>query len=47
MMYGLEMVGGNKETSRRDGSSRDENVEVCYGSDEKRLEMSTSGVQLR
>ena len=22
--------------SRRDGSHRDENVEVCYGSDEKR-----------
>ena len=26
----------HKETSRRDGSRRDENVEVCYGSDEKR-----------
>ena len=26
----------HKKTSRRDGSRRDENVEVCYGSDEKR-----------
>ena len=35
MVYGLETVG-HKETSERDGSCRDENVEVCYGSDEKR-----------
>ena len=26
----------DKETSRRDGICRDENIEVCYGSDEKR-----------
>ena len=25
----------SQKTSRRDGSRRDENVEVCYGSDEK------------
>ena len=36
MVYGLETVGSHKETNRRDGSRRDENVEVCYGSDEKR-----------
>ena len=28
--------GGHKETNGRDESCRDENVEVCYGSDEKR-----------
>ena len=36
MVYGLETVAVTKKTSRRDGSRRDENVEVCYGSDEKR-----------
>ena len=33
MVYGLETVA---VTKKRDGSSRDENIEVCYGSDEKR-----------
>ena len=28
--------GAYKETCRRDGSRKDENVEVFYGSDEKR-----------
>ena len=36
MVYGLEAVAGHKETSERDGSCRNENVEVCYGSAEKR-----------
>ena len=36
MVYGLETVAVTKKTSGRDGSRRDENVEVCYGSDEKR-----------
>ena len=36
MVYGLENSGSHKETSRRDGSRRDENAEVCYGSNEKR-----------
>ena len=36
MVYGLETVSSHKKTSRRDGSHRDENVEVCYGSDKKR-----------
>ena len=35
MMYGLQTVAVTKET-RRDGSRRDENVEVYYGSEEKR-----------
>ena len=35
MVYGLD-GGGHKETSGRDGSQRDENVEVCYGSYKKR-----------
>ena len=34
MVYGLD--SGNYKTSRRDGSCRDENVEVCYGSDKKK-----------
>ena len=42
MVNGLETVAvtkkvtGHKETSGRDGSCRNKNVEVCYGSDEKR-----------
>ena len=32
----LNVCEGHKETSGRDGSCRDKNVEVCYGSDEKR-----------
>ena len=36
MVYGLEDSGSHKKTSRRDGNRRDENVEICYGSDEKR-----------
>ena len=36
MVYGLETVAVTKKTSRRNGSRRDENVKVCYGSDEKR-----------
>ena len=36
MVYGLEMVAVTKKTNGRDESCRDENVEVCYGSDEKR-----------
>ena len=35
MVYGCDS-DSHKETSRRDGSCRDENVEVCYESDEKR-----------
>ena len=35
MVYRLEMVAITK-TSERDGSRKDENVEVCFGSDEKR-----------
>ena len=34
MVYGLETVAVTKK--QVDGSRRDENVEVCYGSDEKR-----------
>ena len=34
MVYGLETVA--VKTSGRDGSRRDKNVEVCYGSDEKK-----------
>ena len=34
MVYGLETVAVTKKQSGRDGSRRDENVEVCYGSDE-------------
>ena len=30
------VYGSHKKTNERDGSRRDENVEVCYGSDEKR-----------
>ena len=36
MVYRLETVAVTKKTSRRDGSCRDENFEVCYRSDEKR-----------
>ena len=36
IVYGLETLAVTKKTSRRDGSRRDKNVEVCYGSDEKR-----------
>ena len=36
MVYGLETVVVTKKTSRRDGSRRDKNVKVYYGSDEKR-----------
>ena len=36
MVYVLETVAVTKETSRRDGNCRDENVEVCYGNEEKR-----------
>ena len=36
MVYGLETVAVIKKTSGRDGIRRDENAEVCYGSDEKR-----------
>ena len=38
MVYGLETVAVTIKTSERDGSRRDENVEVCYGSDQKRQE---------
>ena len=36
MVYVLETVAVTKETRRRDGNCRGENVEVCYGNDEKR-----------
>ena len=36
MVYGLETVAVTKKTNGRDGSRRDENVEVCYGGDKKR-----------
>ena len=36
MVYELETVAVTKKQSQRDGSRRDENVEDCYGSDEKR-----------
>ena len=36
MVYRLERVAVTKKTSRKDGSRRDKNIEICYGNDEKR-----------
>ena len=36
MVYGLKTLAVKKRTSGGDGSRRDEIVEVCCGSDEKR-----------
>ena len=48
MVYGLQNSGSHKETSGKNGSHRDENVEVCYGSDGKdKIRNEYIGVQLR